>query len=145
MLSNACAYGLRAMMHLAQQPRTKFVAIDSIAEAVALPKAFLRKIMHKLVHAGIVESVRGAGGGVRLAQKANAIAVFEVVLAIDGNKRFTGCVLHLEKCNPNAPCPFHHEWAKQRSMIQDELQRLSLQDVAETMRQFYLDDSSILS
>ncbi len=145
MLSNACAYGLRAVMHLARQPSNEFISIDMVAEEVQLPRAFLRKIMHKLVHAGIVESARGAGGGVRLAQKASAIAVFEVVLAIDGDKRFTGCMLHLEKCNPDAPCPFHHEWAKQRSMIQDELQRLSLQEVAETMRKFYLDDVPFLS
>jgi len=139
MLSNACAYGLRAMMHLAQQPDNQFISIDTVAQDVQLPRAFLRKIMNTLVHAGIVESARGAGGGVRFTRKASAIAVFEVVLAIDGDKRFTGCLLHLEKCSSDSPCPFHHEWAKQRSMIQDELQHLSLQEVAEAMRKFYLD------
>lgn len=139
MLSNACAYGLRAMMHLARQPLSGFVSIDDIAGTVALPRAFLRKVMNKLVRAGLVESVRGAGGGVRLLREPSNIRVYDIVLAIDGDKRFTRCMLHFDKCNPEEPCAFHTEWAKQREMIQERLQSLTLKDVAETMRKFYLD------
>jgi Rrf2 family protein len=139
MLSNACAYGLRAMMHLARQPSQDFVSIDDIAGAVALPKAFLRKVMSKLVRAGLVESVRGAGGGVRLLREPRNIRVYDIVLAIDGDKRFTRCMLRFDRCNPEEPCAFHAEWAVQRTMIQERLQTLTLNNVAETMREFYLD------
>ncbi|MCU0426232.1 MAG: Rrf2 family transcriptional regulator [Candidatus Kapabacteria bacterium] len=139
MLSNACAYGLRAMMYLARQPQMEYTAIDEVASAVHLPKAFLRKIMNKLVRAGLVESVRGAGGGVRLLREPSNIRVYEIVLAVDGDKRFTRCMLHFDQCNSEEPCAFHAEWAKQRTMIQERLQALSLKEVAETMRKFYLD------
>lgn len=139
MLSNACAYGLRAMMHLARQPLSEYISIDNIAEKIALPRAFLRKVMNKLVRAGLVESVRGAGGGVRLLREPSNIRVYEIVLAIDGDKRFTRCMLHFDKCNPEEPCAFHAEWAKQREMIQERLQSLTLKDVTETMQKFYLD------
>lgn len=126
------------MMHLAKQPKSTFIAIDDVAERVALPNAFLRKVMNKLIGAGMLESVRGAGGGVRLLREASNIRVYEIVLAIDGDKRFTRCMLHFEACNPEKPCAFHAEWAKQREIIQDQLQTLTLKDIAETMRKYYL-------
>lgn len=127
------------MMHLARQPIAGFVAIDDIAVEADLPKAFLRKVMNKLVGARLVESSRGAGGGVRLTKDASIMSVYEIVIAIDGDKRFTRCMLHFDKCNSQKPCAFHTEWAKQREMIQERLQSLMLKDVAETMRKFYLD------
>ena len=138
MLSNACAYGLQAMIYLARQPRNRFVAIDSIAAAVGLPRAFLRKVMNKLVHARLVHSVRGASGGVCLTRDPNSVSIFDIIVAIDGDKRFTRCMLHFDQCNPTNPCPFHEEWTKQQEAFQERLQTLTLRDIAYSMPKYYL-------
>lgn len=134
MLSNACAYGLRAMTYLASQPQDHYVAVDTVAQQVHLPSAFLRKVMQKLGRAGLIISMRGAGGGVRLAEDSKSITVYDIILAIDGDKRFTRCMLHLDGCNPERPCPFHEEWAEQRTLIQKRLQSFSLNQVTAIMK-----------
>lgn len=132
MISNACAYALRAMIYLATQAPKSFVAVDTVAREVHLPPAFLRKVMQKLVQAHLVVAMRGAGGGVCLAIDSRRVSVYDIILAIDGNKRFVQCMLHLKGCTVEKPCPFHAEWAVQRTSIQQQLQALSLYDITQT-------------
>lgn len=133
MISNACAYALRAMIYLATQAPKSFVAVDRVAREVHLPPAFLRKVMQKLVQAHLVVAMRGAGGGVCLAIDSRRVSVYDIILAIDGNKRFVQCMLHLKGCTVEKPCPFHAEWAVQRTSIQQQLQALSLHDITQTV------------
>jgi Rrf2 family iron-sulfur cluster assembly transcriptional regulator len=139
MLSNACAYGLRAMTYLASQPQDHYVAVDTVAQQVHLPSAFLRKVMQKLGRARFITSMRGAGGGVRLSEDSKSITVYDIILAIDGDKRFTRCMLHLNGCDAEKPCPFHEEWTAQRSLIQKHLQSLSLNDITTIMKKEVFD------
>ncbi len=123
------------MSYLAShQPHNQYISVDRVAQEVHLPAAFLRKVMQKLVQAGLIGSMRGAGGGVRLREESNHISVYDIILAIDGDKRFTRCMLHLDGCNPERPCPFHEEWAEQRTLIQKRLQSFSLNEVTAIMK-----------
>jgi Rrf2 family protein len=86
-LSNASGYALRALVYLARHGEGRLLPSAAIAEAEGLPTKFLRKVLKPLVGAGVLESVRGPGGGFRLARPAKSITLLEVVVAVQGPVR----------------------------------------------------------
>ena len=71
-------YALRILMYLAVK-KDGLATITEIAATYDISKNHLMKVAHKLVVAGYVESVRGRGGGLRLAKPVEAIILGEVV------------------------------------------------------------------
>mgnify|MGYP002795141008 FL=1 len=67
MFSKACEYGIRATIYIAMQSLEGFrVNLKEIAAAIDSPIAFTAKILQQLVKSNIVESVKGAKGGVQI-------------------------------------------------------------------------------
>ena len=130
MLSNACQYGLRAMIHLAQQPEDGFVPVREISASLDVSHTFLAKILQQLVAKELLTSLRGPSGGVRLARPAGKILVNDIVVAIDGRKVLESCVLGLPGCGHQAPCPMHASWAEVRNRFCKMLEETSLQTLA---------------
>jgi len=84
-ISSKCEYGARAMLELARQSNdAQPLSATKVAEAQSIPEKYLVHILLQLKHAGLVESVRGAHGGYRLAKSAEGISLRDIVLAIDG-------------------------------------------------------------
>jgi Rrf2 family nitric oxide-sensitive transcriptional repressor len=71
-------YSLRVLIYLAVR-QEELATIEGIAKAYGISKAHLMKIVHQLGLAGYVETVRGRGGGLRLAQPPEKIRIGEVV------------------------------------------------------------------
>ena len=71
-------YSLRVLIHLAVH-RKELSTIEAIARAYGISNAHLMKIVHQLGLAGYVETVRGRGGGLRLARPPQQIRIGEVV------------------------------------------------------------------
>ena len=81
-------YGVRLLVELGRQHdgtgAPTPVSLKAIAEAEALPLAYLERIVALLKKAGIVEATRGAHGGYRLTRQPAEIHMDEVVLALEG-------------------------------------------------------------
>lgn len=77
-------YGLRAVMHLAAHEAAWPIQARSIASAEGIPEQFLEQLLAALRRAGIVRSVRGAGGGYELARSARSITAGDVIRALSG-------------------------------------------------------------
>jgi Rrf2 family protein len=86
-LKLACVYALYALEYLAARGEGPLVASHHIARARGIPEQFLRKVLTPLARAGLVLSVKGAGGGYRLARPATGITLLEVVEAVGGPLR----------------------------------------------------------
>ncbi len=84
-------YTLRVLMYLALD-RTKLATIPEIAAAYDISQNHLMKVVHQLVRAGVIESVRGKGGGIRLARAPEAIRIGEVVRATEGEAPIVECL-----------------------------------------------------
>ncbi len=93
-------YALRVLMHLAADP-DRLLSINQIAQAQRVSKNHLMKVVHALSLAGFVATVRGRGGGLRLARPAAEIRVGDVVRSTEGGCPLvdcTGCTLAVGGC-----------------------------------------------
>lgn len=93
-LSTKGRYAMVAMVDLAiltQRTANKHVSLAEIARRQDVSQAYLEQLFVKLRRAGLVESVRGPGGGYRLARDAKDIRTDEVLEAVEE----TVCALEL--------------------------------------------------
>jgi Rrf2 family protein len=78
MLSMTSEYALRAMAWLAAQPSGRATLGRDLAESAAIPANYLAKILVTLRNAGLVATVRGAGGGYMLNRQAKDVRLNEI-------------------------------------------------------------------
>jgi Rrf2 family nitric oxide-sensitive transcriptional repressor len=83
-------YSLRVLIYLALDPE-RLVTIEEIAQSYGISKAHLMKVVHQLGLNGYVETVRGRGGGLRLARRPEEITVGEVVRSTEENMALVEC------------------------------------------------------
>ena len=81
-------------------PAGKGLSVDALAGFFEVPSAYLAKQMQLLRRAGIVESVRGKGGGYRLARGPDAVTLLDIVRAIEGPMPAFRCT----EIRQNGPC-----------------------------------------
>ena len=129
-ISQACKYGLRAMVHLAQDNDEPVLSRD-IARELQIPEHFLAKILQDLSKNKLLHSFKGRGGGFRLARSPDAIKLLEVIEAIDGPEFGQGCLLGLPECQDEAPCPLHYQWSEIKGTILHMLEQTSIRHVLE--------------
>ena len=65
----------------------------------------MAKVFQKLVHAGLLQSAKGRGGGFCLARPAHEIRLIQIVEAMEGPQAYDRCVVGLERCTDHMPCP----------------------------------------
>ncbi|MCA8884524.1 MAG: Rrf2 family transcriptional regulator [Rhodobacteraceae bacterium] len=82
-LSTKGRYAMVALTDLALQPEDGLVTLGEIAKRQSISLAYLEQLFVKLRRAGLVESVRGPGGGYRLSRAPSAIRVSEILGAVD--------------------------------------------------------------
>lgn len=83
-------YTLRVLMYLALEP-DRLATIPEIAAAYGISENHLMKVVHQLGRAGVVEAIRGRGGGVRLAHAPEDIRLGEIVRASEGSAPIVEC------------------------------------------------------
>jgi Rrf2 family iron-sulfur cluster assembly transcriptional regulator len=120
-------YSVKALLDLALQPVQQPVSVNRIASRQDLPSPYLEKLLIDLRRAGIVESVRGAQGGYRLAKAPRDISLGQILEAV-------GEVAD--------PLPRHHPqaeqvedwvtyavWKRLSQKLKDALYSISLEDL----------------
>lgn len=85
--SKKSRYELVALIDLAVQPETEYVALNTIAERNEISTQYLEQIFGSLRRAGVVNSVKGPQGGYRLSQKAQEIRVSQILEVLEGEYR----------------------------------------------------------
>ncbi len=102
-LTNMTDYALRLLLFLAQQPQ-RLCTIAEIARSHALSEAHLMKITHQLALAGWIETVRGKGGGMRLARVPEDIVLGQVVRSIEPDFSIVECFATGGNCMLTGNC-----------------------------------------
>lgn len=82
-LSTKGRYAMVALADIALQPAGQLVTLGDISRRQDVSLPYLEQLFVKLRRAGLVESVRGPGGGYRLARPASDIRIVDVLGAVD--------------------------------------------------------------
>ncbi len=122
-------YAVRAMVYLAQLGPDQRAATGQIAKEKSIPPSFLAKIVSQLSVAGLLQTSRGARGGVSLAKPAEAISLLDVVEAIDGPILLNDCVGETNSCEYD-DCPLKPVWCDAQKMLLDHLSRANFAQFA---------------
>lgn len=132
-------YAIMAMLDLAEMSTLsdKPVTLAQIAERQRISLSYLEQLFAKLRKAGVVESLRGPGGGYTLAREAGRIWLAEIVQAIDEDLDLTRCktmyklegIHPLTGCAVGKKCNAHDLWRALSNHVDVFFQRVSLQMV----------------
>jgi Rrf2 family protein len=101
-LTRQADYALRCVLEVARHER---LSAAEIARRQGLSPSFVAKIVSTLARAGILETHRGAAGGVQLGRPATEIALLDVVQAVEGPIRLARCVRTPPVCDLVDRCP----------------------------------------
>lgn len=118
-------FAVTAMMDLAMQNRAGPVTLAAISERQKISLSYLEQLFAKLRRRGLVDSVRGPGGGYRLAKDVVDVSVAAIILAVDEPIDATQCGGR-ENCQDDKKCTTHDLWAKLNRHILDYLGGVSL-------------------
>ena len=122
-------YAVRAVLYLAEQDGAGRAPTSLIAREQKIPPSFLAKIVSQLSVAGMVQTSRGARGGVSLAREPKDISLLEVVEAIDGPITLNECVSDPSVCSFGDDCPVHSVWCGVQENLVRELAATSFADL----------------
>ena len=139
MFSTKAEYGIRVLVELAGRSGDAPVSLAEIAEANALPLAYLEHLVARLRKAGLVESRRGARGGYLLARGADEITMAEVVEALEGaiapieciSEAADGSIVCSRESDPAHVCPTKLLWTRVQLGVIRSLQRTTLAELVE--------------
>ncbi len=137
-LSTRGRYAVMAMVELAARERSDSegrcrpqVSLAEIAQAQMLSLAYLEQLFGPLRRAGLVASIRGAGGGYRLGRPAREISIAVIVEAVDEPLHATRCEEGGPGCLAGERCLTHDLWAELGDQIRLFLASMTLADVIE--------------
>ena len=128
-ISSRCEYGLRAMVYLAARGDERPVPLPEIAAEEGIPAPFLERILARLREGGLVKATRGVTGGYQLARESAAIAVGDIVTALEGPLSLVGCVPDEDACARAESCASRVVWRRLDTAISGALNGITLEDL----------------
>jgi len=136
-ISTKGRYGLRAMIDLATYSEFEPVSIQSIAERQGISERYLEQLMASLKKAGLVASIRGAGGGYQLTRPASSISVGDVLRALEGDLHAVTCSATDEQdggCENAGLCVTKYVWQRINESITHAVDTIYLEQLVEESR-----------
>jgi len=128
-ITRAGEYGVLGLMNLARRSPGQMAMIDEVSRTERIPKSFLAKIFQSLAKAGLVRSVRGAGGGFVLIKDPAQVSVLEIIEAIEGKIVFQRCKQLKPDCDHAGGCALCGLFEQAQDGVKDVLLRTTLVDL----------------
>ena len=126
-------YAVTAMLDLALHAGDKPVSLAEISARQEISLSYLEQLFSRLRRNGLVSSTRGPGGGYRVARALDAVAVSEIIGAVNESVDATQCAGR-ENCHSHGRCLTHDLWEGLSEQIEEFLSGVSLQDLIDRQR-----------
>ena len=123
-------FAVTAMVDLAMSQGKHPVSLAAISQRQKISLSYLEQLFGKLRRRELVDSVRGPGGGYRLARSPETISVADIILAVDESLDATQCGGR-ENCRDEDKCITHNLWANLNQHIFSFLGAVTLKQMVE--------------
>ena len=127
-------FAVTAMLDLALNEVDRPVTLAGISERQEISLSYLEQLFSRLRRNGLVKSVRGPGGGYRMAKALEAISVSDIISAVDEQIDATQCGGH-ENCHEDRRCMTHQLWSSLNDKILEYLAGISLAELVASQRE----------
>lgn len=127
-LTSKGRYAVTAMIDVALHAETRPVSLADISERQGISLSYLEQLFARLRKRGLVNSVRGPGGGYRLGREDHMISVAQVLAAVDESVDATRCQGKGD-CQSGAQCLAHSLWCGLSDRIETFLSGITLAEL----------------
>ena len=129
-LTTKCRYGLRVLLDLAvfateDRPRM----LRDVAKSQDISEKYLSRLVIDLRRAGLISSVRGAGGGYKLARPPKMISILDVLEVMEGPVAIVECLADSDLCERSHRCPPQILWSQINQKVRNVFVEYTLQDL----------------
>jgi len=136
MFSNSSKYAIKAVLFLAlNSSEKKKIMVKDISDPINVPQAYIAKLLQELARQNVISSVRGPKGGFYLSDDNKKQPIKKIINVIDGENRLTSCLLSLEACDEEKPCPLHKMASPLRTQLLYNLESKTICDLAKDVRE----------
>lgn len=104
MISTRGRYALRVMIDLAEHIDEGYIPLQTIAKRQGISEKYLESILAVLSKAGLLDAVRGKGGGYRLSKPAKEYTAFEILSLTEGTLAPVTCLERGQQCENAVNC-----------------------------------------
>jgi Rrf2 family iron-sulfur cluster assembly transcriptional regulator len=127
-LTTKARYAVTAMLDIAYHTEGKPISLPEIAVRQNISLSYLEQLFSRLKKNGLVDSIKGPGGGYRLSKGADDIVISDVIHAVEENLETTACN-GKSNCHNNQQCLSHNLWEDLGTEIKNFLSDVTLQQV----------------
>lgn len=132
MFNKETEYSLRGLVYIKlQNLKERRPGTAEISREIEAPPFFIAKILHRLVRAGFLESLKGKGGGFFFDPDKPDLPLIKLISATEGDRAFSECGFGLKHCDKNNPCPLHEKYAPIRESVNKLVSEETIQSLAE--------------
>lgn len=126
-------FAVTAILDLAMQRSGDPVTLAEISQRQNISLSYLEQLFGKMRRCALVNSVRGPGGGYRLARDLGRVSVADIIAAVDEPIDSTRCG-GKENCHDDKKCITHDLWAKLNQHIFDCLDAVTLKQLVDDQK-----------
>jgi Rrf2 family iron-sulfur cluster assembly transcriptional regulator len=126
-------FAVTAMIDLAMRHGGGPVTLAGISERQKISLSYLEQLFGKLRRHGLVESVRGPGGGYNLARPMEQLTIADIIIAVDEPLDATRCG-GLANCQDEQRCMTHDLWVSLNEKIYEYLSSVTLKEMVDRQK-----------
>ena len=132
-ISTKGRYALRLMLDVALNSNGSAVPLRDVAQRQEISDKYLEQIVTQLSRAGLVRSVRGAGGGYLLTRDPAEYTVGEILRTLEGNLAPVSCVDQDDvcRCGRADQCVTMDVWRDIQAAVSSVVDNITLADLVE--------------
>jgi Rrf2 family protein len=130
-ISRQTDYAIRAIEYLSRMPAEELVQTKEIAKQQGIPEKYLPTIVRTLARAGLLKTMRGNHGGIRLSRPPEEISLRDVVEAIDGPFMLNRSMIQPGENSSDGDSlnVLHDVWDRISGNVRDELESVRMSDL----------------
>lgn len=129
MISTRGRYALRVMIDIAERGNAGYIPLNDIAARQAISEKYLESILVLLTRAGLLEGVRGKGGGYKLTRPPEQYPLSAILRLTEGSLAPVACLKDGATCERSSFCKTLPVWKGFYAVIDDYLSGVTLADL----------------